>query len=353
MLESTGIIPDMAELVKAGSIQHFVVHQAEPSLVQHVQKLKLQSGSLEGHQDVHMGIANKFCHCILIRVADEADIFFPFHHFPDPVGRVHACDDQGDIEVVENLVDQVCGGMGVFRHFDIAVIEGVFTFAVHNIQGIIRMKTGDIMHPVAGEVLLQVMSIFFTHAKHQAGMLQYALVQPQFATGTKEINPVEQVLAHLEQVKIIAVLNIAFAIYLNPVFQAGFGEVVAGMKAFEKNGMIVLQEAFQHLFRPPAGYNIWFGAKSRYQAGLAGIIVNFFTVFVQFICAVAARVLNAVQVYFYAFLVKCFELIKHVDHAPVVGRVWYIERDYMQMLIRQGLNKFGLVSPLHFPSKAP
>ena len=40
-------------------------------------------------------------------------------------------------------------------------------------------------------------------------------------------------------------------------------------------------------------------------------------------------ILEAMEMHFDASLHKGFDAVKHIDHTPVVGRIWHIERDDM------------------------
>ena len=183
-------------------------------------------------------------------------------------------------------------------------------------------------------------------------MFQHALVNAKLTAGTQEIYLAEDIFTNLEKVKIILVLDIALTVYLDPALQPFVGQVIAGVQTFEKDGMIIFQQLLQHLFRSPAGNDVWLEAHGRLHSDLTLVIVNFFAILVQFLTSVATGILNAVQVDLYTLFIQGLDLVEYIDHSTVIGGVRNIERNNMQMLILQDARKFGLIFAPHSPSKA-
>ena len=130
------------------------------------------------------------------------------------------------------------------------------------------------------------------------------LIETEFAACTEVVYPVGQVFADFKQVEIVPVLYIAFTVDLDPVLKLLIPQVEAGMQPLEQNGMFVLKEPVEHCLRPTAGYYIRFHAQGRNEAGLAWVIMNFFTVpFKFFFSPTPARVFNTVQMNFYSLLI--------------------------------------------------
>ncbi len=65
------------------------------------------------------------------------------------------------------------------------------------------------------------------------------LVQPEFCTCKQEINPVLEVCINFEQIEIIPVLNIAFPVDFEPVFQPRIINIIATMKPFEQYRVVI------------------------------------------------------------------------------------------------------------------
>jgi len=174
-----------------------------------------------------MCIPYEFEHFVISGIADKGYLSITPYQFPDAVGRVHTRNDQGDVEVVENLIDEESGRMRIFRYLDVAMVKGIAATTRFGFHPVVGMKTWQIVYTVFGEVLLEVGSVVPRNAKHDVGMPEHLLVKPQFATGHKEIQSGEEVTANLEKVEIILVLDIALAVYLQPVLKALIPQIIA------------------------------------------------------------------------------------------------------------------------------
>jgi hypothetical protein len=156
-------------------------------------------------------------------------------------------------------------------------------------------------------------------------MLQHALVHAELTACPKEVDLAEKILANPEQVEVIMVLDVTFPVDLFPVPEPFIGQVITGVQSFEQYRMIILQQAFKHFRRPPAGYDIRLDAEGGNHTGFPGVIMYFFTIPVELIRSAAPRIFYAMKVYLNPFFVKHFDLVEYVDHPTVIGWIGYIE----------------------------
>jgi hypothetical protein len=70
------------------------------------------------------------------------------------------------------------------------------------------------------------------------------------------------------------------------------------------------------------------------QGAAARVIVNRLAIFFQFLLRFSVSILKTVQNNLYTERVQSLDLVKYYNHPTIVGRIWNIERNDVQMHVR-------------------
>jgi hypothetical protein len=179
----------------------------------------------------------------------------------------------------------------------------------------------------------EIMGIFPGNGKHQGGESKHFLIGFELQSREPEKDLTEKVLLCFRKMVIILVLDVAFPVDLHPVPQGSVGKVITAVKTFKKDWVIVLLKVPEQLFRSPAEGNIGQQADRGNDPGLAGIIMNLFTKFQELRCRIPV-VFETMQPDLHTGSMQRTDLVKDIDHSPVIGRPGNIEGDDMQVLLR-------------------
>jgi hypothetical protein len=109
-----------------------------------------------------------------------------------------------------------------------------------------------------------------------------------------------------------------------PVVEAIVVEQVGTMDAFEKDGVIVLQQPVEKLTVGAGANDIGQPVRESLMAFVAGVVVDLYAVFFQYRLR-AAAVFKAVQMDLYAGVKERPDLMEQVEDSPVIYGVRHVQ----------------------------
>jgi hypothetical protein len=123
----------------------------------------------------------------------------------------------------------------------------------------------------------------------------------------------------------------------HPFREPGIAQDMGAMNALQNDRMIVLQKIIWKLVIGPGANDIRKVVGESLMSLVSGIILDFDTVFIQFILF-TAPVFKTMQMNFYSLLKKCFYLEEQVEYPAVIHRIGNVQANNMCVFL-QGLTK--------------
>jgi len=310
-----------------------------PAFEQHIKQLELETGGLEGEQEMDLGLADETRHLAGIGVEHETHILtIGFQTSIGELARIAAGYDERQMRHARSYFAQyILGRQKVFLDIEIAMIEDACADLLGTMNRLRGTETGDVGDRDRRIGLLEILLVLMGKGNDVVGMREhlFELLETSGLDMVEEL--VEPLMACMGQGAIVVMLYIALA---EIFFASTQGRMIEGAttdEPFVKDGGLEREQILEDVAVGTSCYRHGKPAEQATDNGASTVIIDLRAKAFELRELGERALVGAMQDDAYSPLFERLNAIEHIDGASIGGRVRNIEADDMELCGLHGI----------------
>ncbi len=304
-----------------------------PATVEHMEQFEFESRALKGHQEMYLCIGNERLHLLFGRAIHKANVGLLCGECLQLLRRVQPCNDERQVgQLRRDTGDDMHGCLVVLGYTEVAMVEDIVAPVGRALGSVLGVERGYINHRRSGEHLPEMGFVLMRYGKDSVGGKQVLpFVTLQFACLYGEEDLLPQRRGGFAKGTVVVVLDVAFPKEPCARAQGWVRKELAADQSLKQDRVVVLQQMRQQRLRRSAHNSIGQGGEVLPKGGATRVVEDLMAQAFQGRFMVKSTLVVAVENDTDSRFVQCANLIENINRPAVVGRVRYIETDYVQI----------------------